>query len=64
MGDDGFTPIVASTITDHTHTTHNGDGSVTSGIPDGDSLSPTSYPIIQATMATKLATQRRRQSRL
>jgi len=64
MGDDGFTPIVASTILDHTHTTHNVDGSVTRGIPDGDSLTATSFPIIQATMGTKLSTQRRRQSRL
>lgn len=64
MGDDGFTPIIASTILTHTHTVHNVDGSVTRGVPVGAALTPTSFPITRATVSTKLATQRRRQARL
>lgn len=64
MGDDGFTPIVASTILAHTHTVHNPDGSVTRGVPDIGGLSPHGTPIVKATVGTKLATQRRRQARL
>lgn len=64
MGDDGFTPIVASTIGFRTTTVHNPDGSVTSGIPGGPPLAPTSWPIIAATVRAKLGTQRRRQSRI
>lgn len=60
----GFTPIVASTITHHTHTTHNPDGSVTRGIPVGGALLPTSFVIERCLMRPKLATQRRRQARL
>jgi len=64
MADDGFTPIVASTILSHTKTVHNSDGSVTRGVPDGGPITATSFNIITATIKTKLATQRRRQSRL
>lgn len=64
VADDGFTPIIASTITSRTHTVHNVDHSVTRGIPIGPALTPTSWPITVAQVKTKLGTQRRRQSRL
>lgn len=64
MAADGFTPIVASTITHRTDTTHNVDGSVTRGIPIGGALLPTGTVIERATFRQKLGTQRRRQSRV
>jgi hypothetical protein len=63
MAADGWVMVVASLITEHTHTVHNEDGSVTRGVPVGAAV-PHTNPVTRIAQQVVVATQRRRQSRL
>lgn len=63
MGDAGWDLIVASTITQHTKTVKNPDGSVTRRVPNGGAV-PHGTIVNHVKLQPVLGTQRRRQSRL